>query len=77
MKLMTESEAETARRRAVTGLRNLGKEDEAERFDGMSATEYAEHKGIELRENPKRRTTIMAKKLRPSCEPNSKRRTTT
>ena len=65
MKLMTESEAETARRRAVTGLRNLGKEDEAERFDGMSATEYAEHKGIELRENPKRRTTIMAKKTAP------------
>ncbi|MEP6539756.1 MAG: hypothetical protein ABJF23_30785, partial [Bryobacteraceae bacterium] len=62
---------------AVTGLRNLGKEDEAERFDDMTATDYAEHKGIELRENPSRRTTIMAKKTAPSFAPNSTRQTTT
>jgi predicted RNase H-like nuclease (RuvC/YqgF family) len=60
-KLQTFSEAETARRRAVTGLRNLGREDEADRYDGMSAPEYAEEKGIELVENPLRRRNRMAK----------------
>ena len=58
-KLKTLSEAETARRRAVTGLRNLGRDDEADRYDSMDAREYAEAKGIELVENPKRRRANM------------------
>ncbi|HEV2173477.1 MAG TPA: hypothetical protein VGR71_07915, partial [Nitrospira sp.] len=57
-KLKTLSEAESARRRAVTGLHNLGREDEADRYDGMSAREYAEEKGIELVENPRRRNCM-------------------
>jgi hypothetical protein len=62
-KLKTLSEAEGARRRAVTGLRNLGRDDEAGRYESMSAREYAEDKGIELVENPHpRRTNVASQK---------------
>ena len=61
-KLKTLSEAETARRRAVTGLRNLGRDEEADRYDSMDAREYAEAKGNELVENPNRRRTNMAQR---------------
>jgi hypothetical protein len=60
-KLKTLSEAESARRRAVTGLRNLGRDNEADRYESMSAGEYAEDKGIELVENPFRRRCSMAR----------------
>lgn len=60
-KLKTLSEAETARRRAVTGLRNLDRDDEADRYDSISANEYAEDKGIELVENPFGRRRSMAR----------------
>lgn len=60
-KLKSLSEAETARRRAVTGLRNLGRYDEVDRYESMSAHEYAEDKGIELVENPFGRRYGMAR----------------
>ena len=47
-KLKTISEAETARRRAVTGLRNLGRNEDAERTESLSARQYAEEKGFEI-----------------------------
>jgi hypothetical protein len=60
--LRTLSEAETVRRRAVTGLRNFGRNEEADRYDAMSPREYAQAMGIELVENPmNRRRYIMAK----------------
>jgi hypothetical protein len=58
-KVKTLSEAETVRLRAVTGLTNLGRDDEADRIDGLSAREYAEEKGWRIIENPTRRM-IMA-----------------
>lgn len=61
MKLMTRSEAETKRRKAVEFLRRIGQEDDAERFEAMDAKEYAEHKGAELLENPRRRYLQMAR----------------
>src|SRR5689334_742255 len=60
-KVKTLSEAERARRRAVTGLRNLGRDDEADRYESMSAREYATDKGIELVQNPNRRRCSMAR----------------
>src|SRR5688572_4339075 len=49
---LTQSEAETKRQKAVSFLRRIGKDDEAERFEAMDAREYAEHKGAELVANP-------------------------
>jgi hypothetical protein len=55
-KLMTLAEAETARRRAVIGLQNLGRDDDAEYYNDLDAVQYAEAKGIELSgENPNER----------------------
>lgn len=59
-KLKTLSEAETARRRAVTGLYNLGLDEDADRIDDLTAREYAEEKNWEVVENPKRRKLSMA-----------------
>lgn len=59
--VLTLSQAETARRRAVTGLHNLGDDDAAEEFERMTPQQYAEHKGIEvIKENP--RSYRMARK---------------
>src|SRR5262249_50753862 len=56
-------EAETARRRAVVGLRNLGRDRDADRIERMSTNEYASTKGFELIEgNPLRRTTTMPRR---------------
>jgi hypothetical protein len=59
-KLKTISEAETARRRAVTGLRNLGRKEEADRIESLSARQYAEEKGFEIvgGNNPYWRTSM-------------------
>jgi hypothetical protein len=66
-KLMTKSEAETKRRKAVEFLRRMGKSDDADRFDAMDAAEYAEHKGAQLLENPNRnRRQVMARELNPT-----------
>jgi len=67
--LKTLSEAETARRRAVTGLRNLGRDDEADEIEEMSTDEYAAKKGFEIVENPsKRRKCIMARRMKSRAE---------
>jgi hypothetical protein len=63
-KLKTLSEAETARRRAVTGLHNLGLDDDADRIEGLSTKEYATEKGIEIVENPTRRNRRMARRIK-------------
>ena len=47
-KLKTLSEAETTHRRAVTGLRNLGRDADADRIDALSTHEYAAEKGFEI-----------------------------
>jgi hypothetical protein len=43
-KAKTISEVETARRRAITGLRNLGLVGQAAHVEGLSAKDYAEEK---------------------------------
>src|SRR5262245_58369038 len=48
LKLKTLSEAETARRRAITGLHNLGREEDADRIAALSTREYATEKGFEI-----------------------------
>jgi hypothetical protein len=68
-KLMTIAEAETARRRAVTGLRNLGRDDDADYYDDLDAMEYADVKGIELiAENPDERTCTKMPRAKTAAE---------
>src|SRR5215471_18934601 len=55
---MTEGEAETKRRKAVEFLRRIGNDEAADEFEDMAAAEYAEHKGVELLDNPHRRKTM-------------------
>jgi hypothetical protein len=62
---MTRGEAETKRHKAVEFLRRVGRDDDADRFDGMDADEYAAHKGAELLPNPNWRQT-MARKMNPT-----------
>jgi hypothetical protein len=59
MKFMTLGEAETKRQKAVSFLRRIGQDEDAERFEGMDARQYAEHKGAELVANPNRSYTTM------------------
>ena len=67
VKLMTLSEAETKRRKAVEFLRRIGKDEDAERFENMTAQAYVEHKGAELLQNPRRRRRpIMARESGPT-----------
>ena len=40
-------------------MRRLGNDNAADEFDGMSTEEYAEHKGVELLENPGTRNIII------------------
>jgi len=67
-KLKTLSEAEATRRRAITGLHNLGMDDDADRIDGLSTREYATEKGIEIVENPTRRNRRMARPSKSRAE---------
>jgi hypothetical protein len=64
MKVLTRSEAESKRLKAIEFLRRIGKDDDADRFEDMSTDEYAEHKVAQLLENPhgKRRTTMAQRK---------------
>jgi hypothetical protein len=62
VKTFTRTEAETKRQQAVEFLRRIGQDDEADRFEAMDADEYAEHRGVELRENPIRRFKTMPRK---------------
>jgi hypothetical protein len=52
MNVMTRSEAEAKRQKAVEFLRRIGNGELADEFDNMDAEVYAEHKGAELIENP-------------------------
>ena len=66
MKLLTRSEAESKRRKAVEFLHRIGQDDDADRFEAMDASEYAEHKGAELLEDlPRRRAIMKRPKSRP------------
>jgi hypothetical protein len=65
-KFMTRGEAESKRQKAVSFLRRLGKEDDAERFESMDAASYAEHRGAELLQNPLRRRIIMSQTAGPT-----------
>ena len=63
--MLARSEAESKRLKAIDFLRRIGKDDDADRFEDMSADEYAEHKGAHLLENPyvkRRGRTNMAKR---------------
>ena len=68
VKFMTEGEAETKRRKAVEFLRRIGQDDAADRFEDMTAREYAEHKGAELLDNPQRRKAMARSKSKPQLE---------
>jgi hypothetical protein len=65
-KVMTRSEAESKRRKAVDFLRRIGNEEDAERFEAMSPEEYAAHQHAELLANPFRRYGIMAQETGPT-----------
>jgi len=65
-KVMTRSEAETKRLRAVEFLRRIGKDEDAERLAEMSPDDYAAHKHAELMANPYRRYRIMAQEAGPT-----------
>lgn len=60
MKVLTRSEAESKRLKAIEFLRRIGRDDDADRFGDMSAEEYAEHKGAHLLENPHAQRRIKA-----------------
>jgi hypothetical protein len=66
--IKTLSEAETARRRAVTGLRNLGRDEDADRIDGLSPQQYAEEKGWEIIQNNPRRNYMPRTKSRSDLQ---------
>jgi len=69
MKYMTTGEAETKRQKAITFLHNIGNDDAAEEFEGMSPAEYAEHKGAQLVEaNPTRRNNMPRAKSKADLE---------
>ena len=56
---MTKGEAETKRQKAIEFLHRIGNDDDAARFEAMDVREYAEHKGADLIENPRRRKGSM------------------
>ena len=68
MKFMTSSAAEAKRQKAVDFLRSIGQDADADRFEAMNASEYAEHKGVELRDNPRRRR-VTVKRSKSRSEP--------
>lgn len=58
-KRRTLEQLEAARLRAVSMMENFGDSDGAAEFDGMTADEYAEHKGIEvINSNPMMKVRI-------------------
>jgi hypothetical protein len=65
---MTLGEAETKRLKAIEFLRRLGKDEDADRFEEMSAEDYAEHKGVELLDNPQRRNNMARGKSKADLE---------
>ena len=61
MKFMTEAQAEAKRQKAVEFLERIGDDEGAQEFADMTARDYAEHKGVELLENPRRRKATMSR----------------
>jgi hypothetical protein len=65
-KVMTRSEAEEKRRKAVEFLRHIGKPEDAERFAQMTPDDDAAQRHAELMANPFRRYRIMAQEAGPT-----------
>ena len=63
-KQVTREQAERKKQQAAEFMDRIGEPDRAEEFDSMSVDEYAEHRGLELVNNPRRkaRKTMMATK---------------
>jgi hypothetical protein len=61
---VTREQAERKKHQAAEFMERIGEPDRAEEFDSMSVDEYADHRGLELVSNPKRkgRKTTMATK---------------
>jgi len=61
-KQVTREQAERKKQQAVALMERIGDNDRAEEFDDMSVDEYAEHRGLRLASNPRRkaRKTTMA-----------------
>jgi len=67
VKHLTRSEAEAKRQQAIEFLRRIGNDESAERFEGMTAEQYAEHRGAELLQNSKTiRRKDMARETGPT-----------
>ena len=64
--MMTRSDAETKRRKAVEFLRRIGKPEDAERFAATTPEQYAAYKHAELMANPLRRYRIMPQEAGPT-----------
>ena len=63
-KQVTREQAERKKAQAASLMERIGEEDRADEFDSMSVEDYAEHRGLELVSNPRRkvRKTVMATK---------------
>lgn len=68
MKFLTPGEAETKRHKAVDFLHRIGKDDLADEFEGMSAEEYAQHKGATLMNSGTRKGTMAKGKSKADLE---------
>jgi hypothetical protein len=64
MAKVTREQAERKKQQAAAFMERIGEPDRANEFDEMSVEEYAEHRGLELVANPRRkaRKTNMATK---------------
>jgi hypothetical protein len=54
-KQVTREQAERKKRQAAAFMERIGEPDRANEFDNMSVDEYAEHRGLEIASNPKRK----------------------
>ena len=64
MKYLTLDQADRKRLKAVQFLEDVvGDPSRAADFDAMSPEEYAEHKGIEIIDNPRSQTTMTKQEL--------------
>ena len=54
-KSVTREQAERKRQQAVTLMERIGDTDRADEFGDMSVEEYAEHRGLDLVNNPNRK----------------------
>jgi hypothetical protein len=54
-KQVTREQAERKKQQAAEFMERIGEPDRADEFDSMSVDEYAEHRGLELVSNPRRK----------------------